>query len=161
MNVLSAKIKLRVDALNNWKNAFSKPLGLGEVGALEQVGAQAGSALDGLAAAPGVDLGVVAREQDRRHVHAAVAGWARVLRILEQAIQRERLALGRLVVAEHAGDEPADGVGHDHRGQLSARQHIIADGQDFIRQFRNACVKAFIMAAKEDQLTAMQWRPFF
>ena len=32
MNVLSAKIKLRVDALNNWKNAFSKPLSLGEVG---------------------------------------------------------------------------------------------------------------------------------
>ena len=32
MNTISAKIRLRVDALNNWKNAFSKPLGLGEVG---------------------------------------------------------------------------------------------------------------------------------
>ena len=32
MNTVSAKIKLRVDALNNWKNAYSKPLGLGEVG---------------------------------------------------------------------------------------------------------------------------------
>lgn len=31
-NTVSAKIRLRVDALNNWQNAGSEPLGLGEVG---------------------------------------------------------------------------------------------------------------------------------
>lgn len=31
-NTVSAKIRLRVDALNNWQNAGSVPLGLGEVG---------------------------------------------------------------------------------------------------------------------------------
>src|SRR5438094_4584099 len=80
---------------------------------LEQVGAALLRAQERLAPAPSRDAGVVPAEQRLRYPRAAELGRPGVLRPLQHHLPGERLALGALLVAQHARHEP--GCGLDHR----------------------------------------------
>src|SRR5699024_8042844 len=56
-------------------------------------------------------------------------------------------------VAQHSGDQPYDTVRYQGRRQLSARNHIIADGH-FGRDVHlpDALIYAFVVAAQDDQV---------
>ena len=73
---------------------------------------------------------------------------AGVLRILEKP-GAERLVDAALVVSEHAGDKPHDGIGHRERRKLAAREHIIAQGDAAVGARIDALVHALVMAADE------------
>src|SRR4051812_42291416 len=70
-------------------------------------------ALAASGAAPRADLGVVAGEQDVRHLPAPILGRARVVRVLRVAAERlgERLLGRRLRVAEGARQLAQHGIG--------------------------------------------------
>src|SRR6516164_7097560 len=70
---------------------------------------------------PPPNLGVVARQQYIRHAEAADLRRPRELRKVEQPAA-ERLLRDRLLVADHAANEPGDRVEDHHRRQLAARQ---------------------------------------
>ena len=69
---------------------------------------------------------VIARQQ--RLGNGAPLPFARagVMGIFEQA-GLETLLVARLDLAHHAGDQPHAGVEHRQRGDLAARQHVVAD----------------------------------
>src|SRR5712691_8653661 len=77
---------------------------------------------------PALDLRMVAREKHRRHRLARVRFRPRVLRAVEQPVH-ERVLLGRQPVPERTGQLPHHGIDHDHRRELAAREHIVADRQ--------------------------------
>src|SRR5580704_6399173 len=72
------------------------------------------------------DLRVVAREQHLRNRATLPYARARIVRIFEQALL-EALLLARSVLAHHSGDEPHAGVEDRQRGDLAAREHVVAD----------------------------------
>ena len=97
---------------------------------LDQVGTPAAGALDGILTAPGVNLGMIAAHEHRRHALAVELGGASLLRVLEQATvlgSRERLIDVTHLVTKGAGNQTHDGVGNDHSGKLAARKHVVAD----------------------------------
>jgi hypothetical protein len=117
-------------------------------------------------APPRGDRGVVAGGQDRGH--DALAWLARatgelerpgVLRIFEQP-----RAVGFVIdgarLAEHAGHVPRDRVDHDQRGELAAREHVVADRELFVdRRLDHALVDAFIAATDQDDVRQRRQLP--
>src|SRR5688500_4339489 len=97
------------------------------------------------------DGGVVAAEEHVRHAHAPEFAGPRVLRVLDQPV-RERL-VGRPVFGpEGPGQQTHDGVDHDHRRQLAAAEHVIADAH-FARPkaLDDPLVEPFVMPRDEQQ----------
>ena len=95
---------------------------------------------------------VIARQQHLGHRRAAKHLGPRVLRVLEQP-PRERIARGRVLVAQHAGQQPRHRVGHHQRGQLAAGQHVVADGQLLVHELlAHPLVHALVAAADEHQV---------
>ena len=93
---------------------------------------------------------MVAGHQDRRHVHPAKRGRARVARRVEEAVL-ERVRQRRRGVADDAGDDARERVDEDERGQLAAREDVVAD-RDLARDERlpHALVDALVVAGDED-----------
>ena len=91
----------------------------GGVAALDQIGAVRRGAAERLVPAPAGDLAVVAAEQHLRDAAAAPLGGLGVDGPLQQVGHRaggEGVVLVRLGVAEHAGQQPGDGLDHhQHR----------------------------------------------
>src|SRR3954447_24208233 len=81
--------------------------------------------------APLAHVFVMAREQHLRDLPAAPLRRPGVVRVLRAALERggEGLLGRRLVLAEYARQLAQDRVADDHRGELSARQHVAADRQ--------------------------------
>ena len=69
----------------------------------------------------------VAAEEHVGDGPAAVFGGAGVLGVFEQAVH-ERLLAGGGGVAEGAGEVAGDGFDEHHRGELAARQDVVANG---------------------------------
>ena len=78
---------------------------------------------------PFADPRVVARQQHLRHLVPAPVERARVVRVLGRPLERlaERLLHRALLVAERARQLADHRVGHHHRRQLAARQHVRPD----------------------------------
>ena len=114
-------------------------------------GRRSAGALEALLLLPLLDLGVVAAEEDLGDGPAAVVGGAGVLGVLEQTV-RERLLPGGGVVAEGAGEVAGDGLDEDHRGELAARQDVVADRDLAVdAMFDEALVDAFVTAGDKDE----------
>ena len=56
-----------------------------------------------------------------------------VVGVIEDAVLAERVLLVRRLRADHAGHQPRHGFEEDERGELSAREHVVADG-DLLRR---------------------------
>src|SRR2546422_8956805 len=103
----------------------------GEGRPLQQLRPRPPRAVQRLRPPPARDARVIAREQHRRHPRAAELLGARVLRRLQQAVG-ERLALGRALASEHAGEPAHHRVRHDerrrseeHTSELQSRLHLV------------------------------------
>jgi hypothetical protein len=106
----------------------------------------------GLFAPPGLDAGMVAGEQHLGHAVAPPVGRARVMRVLERALEggRERLLLTRRVVCERARQQPRERVHDRHRHGLAAAQHERAEAEGLRRDvLERARVEALVAAAEE------------
>src|SRR4029077_17043942 len=112
------------------------------------------ASLGGLLATPLPDPRVVAREEHVRDFHASVLGRPRELRPACRFVR----AVGEAVlgegarVADDSRNEPRHRVDENHRGDLTAAQHIIAD-RNLSRAQRgaNAVVDALVTTADDDQ----------
>jgi hypothetical protein len=71
------------------------------------------------------------QEQDLGHAPSPVDGWARVLRVLEQAVG-VRIGERCAGIAQSTRQKPDHSVGDHHRRQLASREHIVADA-DLVR----------------------------
>ena len=102
---------------------------------------------------------MVAAYEHWRHALTIELGGAGVLRVLEQATVlggREGLVHVAHLVAQGSGNEPYDGIGHDHSGQLAAREHVVADRQALIGIRIGALVDALVTAAHKQQALAFE-----
>src|SRR5687767_14608622 len=102
------------------------PLLARQLRALEQVRPRPPCLPQRLPPAPALDARMIPRQRHRRHPRAAEVFGPRVLRRLQQPA-RERLALGGALGPQHARQQPRHGVRHHQRGQLAAREHVVAD----------------------------------
>ena len=94
---------------------------------------------------------MVAREQHLGHVHAPEARGPRVLGVLEQPGGREGLVDRAHLVAERSGQKAADRVDHDERGELPARQDVVAEGEDLVGERVGPLVHPLVATADEQQ----------
>src|SRR5688500_6601534 len=99
-----------------------------QVGAGQQIRPPRQRAAQPFAPPPFVDLGMMPREEHLRHRLAAPHRRPGVVRVIEQPAA-ERIRRHRRRVPDYAGHEPHHRVEHDQRGQLAARQPVIADRQ--------------------------------
>src|SRR5579862_4154706 len=78
---------------------------------------------------PFPDPGMVAREQDLRDAPAPVLGGAAVVGIFRRACQRDAEGLldRGVSVPKNTRELAQHSVTYDHRGKLTARQHIASD----------------------------------
>src|SRR5216683_482057 len=117
--------------------------------AVEQVGAATARPFRRLGAAPALDLGVVARAQylgDRMSLELRRPG---VVRVLEKVLV-EGFVFWRFFGPQHPGDQPTDGVDHDHGGKFASRQHVVADGDLLVDQVRrDPLIDALIASADQ------------
>ena len=91
---------------------------------------------------------MVAREQDVGYLAAMEVGWTGVLGIFEQPIRKafiKRSPFG----TEHAFDFAHDGVNDNHRCELTACEHVIAEGDLHVGKFVGTFVDTFIVSAYE------------
>ncbi len=93
---------------------------------------------------------MVAAEQDLGHCLALELGRSRVLRVLEQAVG-ERLLDDRFGL-DCPGQQAQHGVDDDHRRQLAAGQHVVADRQLQIDHPAHPVVDALVARAHEQQV---------
>src|SRR3990170_5464088 len=122
------------------------------VSAFEQVRAVASGLLEGGFATPALDLSVVARQQDVWHLHAPELRWARVVRVIEEAVVTERVPLVRLLAPDHTGDEARHRLQDDERRELATGEHVVPDRDLLGRQaFHDALVDALVPAAEQDE----------
>src|SRR5688572_4929950 len=102
--------------------------------------------------APPANVRVVPRQQHVRHLQPGEFGRPGVVRIIEHATG-QRLPLHRLFIADHTGNQPADGVDDDQRRQFPAAQHVVADGQFVGRdQLPHALVHPLVSAAQQHDM---------
>ena len=105
-------------------------------------------------APPGGDLGVVAREEHVGNCAALPFARAGIVRIFEQPVF-EALLCARRFLAHHAGNEPHAGVEQGERGDLAARQHIVADRHlDEAARLDHPLVDALEARAEDDEARA-------
>src|SRR5579859_5133615 len=107
--------------------------------------------LRSLLPAPLPDSRVVAREQHVGDAHAPVLGGPRELRAACQ-VSTERVLRERVRVSDDAGDQAPDRIDQQHRRDLAAAQHVVAD-RDLVRGKTRAhtVVDALVAAADDDQ----------
>lgn len=116
-------------------------------------------ALPALLPPPGIDLLVVALQQDRRHSTALPDLGASVLGVLQQAVP-VALLLVALLLGQNAGFQAEDAVCHHQAGQLAAGEDIIADGDLLIRKgIDHALINALIVAADQGQVVVLGQPP--
>jgi len=97
------------------------------------------------------DRRMVAGQQHRRHLAELVRDRPRVVRAVEQAV-RERILLRRGRVVERAVLQPSDRIDQHRRGQLAAREHVVADRNLFVDfMLDQALVHRLVAPAEEDQ----------
>ena len=97
---------------------------------------------------------MIATHEHRGHTLAVELGGAGVLRIFEQATvlgSREGLIHVAHLIAQGAGDEANDSIGHDHGGELAAREHIVADRQALVGIRIRALIDALVATAHKQQ----------
>jgi hypothetical protein len=94
---------------------------------LDDVRASSESALDRLETSPFVNFPVVATQENLRGCNAAEHIGSGVMGAVEETVRPERILSAALVVTEHPGDQPDQGVNDDQRRNLAAGQHKIAD----------------------------------
>src|SRR6266849_1003542 len=116
---------------------------------VEQVGAAMARPFRRLGAAPALDLGVVARAQ---HVGDGMSLELRrpgVVGVLEKLLV-EGFVLWRFFGPQHPGDQPADGVDHDHGGEFATCLHVVADRDLLVDQVRrDPLINALIASADQ------------
>ena len=101
---------------------------------------------------PLVDLLMVSGEKDRRDATVLVDFWARVLRVLEEAVG-EAFDLVRGILIQDAVDETRDRIDHAERRQLTAGQDVIADRDVLdVEDLEGALIDAFIVSAEEQDI---------
>jgi len=124
---------------------------LGEIGGGEEIRAAATGAEEALAAAPAIDLGVVAGAEDAWGGPTSEVGGAGVLGILEQPVV-ERLFGEGIVRTEDTRELAGDGIDQDERGKFAAGDDDVADGDLAIGEvLADAFVDALVAAADEQQ----------
>ena len=75
-----------------------------------------------------------------------------IMRVFQQVVLHG-FKLGRLLIAQHAGNKAGNGIDHDTGSQLPSGQHIVADGYIVCHHFlQHPLVNAFVMPAEKDQL---------
>ena len=144
-------------ALNECRGTLA--LRIGESGGGDEIRPPAARALDGVFAAPGVDLGVVARKQHVRHSPAFEVCRPRVLGVFEQPTRSsrgKRFVDGTHLVAQGTRQKPHDGVGHDEGGEFSTGEHVVAKRKALIRKAEGALVDALVAAAHEEDALFMR-----
>src|SRR4051794_6300716 len=100
---------------------------------------------------PALDRRMVAGEEHLRNRHSTHDLWARVMRMIEQTIL-EGVVLHRVLTSDDAGNEPRHRLEHDESGNLSAREHVIAD-RDLLRggALDDALVDPLVAAGDQDE----------
>src|SRR5450755_2189472 len=95
---------------------------------------------------------MVAGKEDFRHGHAPKFGGTRVLRKVEQ-LAGERFVRQRLFLPENPGNEAAQGVDHDGRGEGAVREYIVADAElNIDHPVADPLVDALVVAGEEYQM---------
>ena len=89
---------------------------------------------------------MMSAEQHVRDAHPLKLGRLGVLRMLQQTVGKRIIRVG--LFQDDTILQADDRVADDHRGRLSAGQHIIADADLFIRKGADALIKAFIVHKK-------------
>src|SRR5947209_2029019 len=103
---------------------------------------------------PLADTLVMPGEQDLGHAPAAMLGWPCVVRVLGPAVERlaERLLAARALIAQRARQLAQHRVADDHRGQLTAREHVAADGEPVAAEMlEDALIEALVASAQQRQ----------
>src|SRR6267143_5628463 len=122
-----------------------------QVELLEQVRAPFPRAQERLPPAPARDAGVVPAEQRLGNARAPEFGRTGVLRPLQHHLGRERLAGGALLVAQDAGQEPRDRLGHRHRRHLASLEDEVAQGELLVHEREDPLVHPLVPPAHQDQ----------
>ena len=91
----------------------------------EHIGSAAVGALKALFPAPLLDVRMVTREQNGRHLFAVPFDRAGILRIFEQG-RKMALELECILVSEHSWEHTRDGIRKHKRGQLATGDNKIA-----------------------------------
>ena len=74
------------------------------------------------------------------------------MRAVEQAVGK-RILLGRLHIAQHAGQQPQHSIHQHHGGQFAAGNHKVANADFFIDVLdKHALVYTFVAAANQNQV---------
>ncbi len=124
---------------------------------LDQIGSFASCRAQRGVAAPARDFLMVAGKKNFRRLAPAPNAGPSVLRKIQKTV-RERFLRHGLLVFQHPGNFPRDGVGDRERGQLSARQNKISEGNFLVEKSERAFVDAFVVAASQhDVLAARQF----
>ncbi len=119
----------------------------------QQVGPSLASSFDTVLSPPGSDLGVIAAQQNFRHLMAAILAGPRVLAVLQQSVAgRKRIVPATVFVAQDSRHEADDRVDHRHRGDFASVQDKVAD-RDFLRlqNIAHALVEALVPTAQQQQ----------
>src|SRR5699024_8041726 len=135
------------------------------IGRWQQVGATLAGPGEGLLPAPGGDPAVVAGQQDRRYLadrpgRIGPARRSRVERVLQQALG-VGLLHERGGVADHARHQAHHGLGDREHRDLSAVEHVVAEGRqrhlaaDVLQVLVDAFVDALVASAGEHQPLAL------
>ena len=92
---------------------------------------------------------MVAREQHLGNGHPAKLGGTRVLLVFEKPVG-EGLVEGAPLVSQGTGQKPHHGVDDDEGGELSAREHVVAEGEHLVRKTIAPLVHALVAPADEE-----------
>ena len=100
---------------------------------------------------PAVDLLVIAAQQDRRHIEAAVLPRAGVLGAFEPSPRcGEGIVCAAVFVSQDARHEPDRGVNNRHRGDFAPVEDVIADGNLVrLEDQPDSFVKSLVTAAQQ------------
>ena len=118
----------------------------------QQIGAQFFGQLFCLLVAPSVDVFVVSRNEHVGHLYTVELIRACVLGIFQKP-RGNALFLIALGIGEHTIAKASNAVGENACGDLTTREHKIADGNFLIHDFVNdAAVNALVVTAKENEV---------
>jgi len=94
---------------------------------------------------------MIAGEKNPRDAHTLEILGPCILRMLKDRLAK-RIGNGRTLVAQDSREQPGDGFHHDHGGEFSAHQNIIADGYLIIGKILgNPLIDPFVPAANENE----------
>ena len=100
---------------------------------------------------PAAYLGVMPRHEHRRHHGAVVHLGPRVVRTVQQTVH-ERILLYGVRIAQRARQLPHHAIDQDHRRQLAAREHVVADADLVIHvALDQPLVHPFVATGDQDE----------